>query len=405
MKQIIIIGGGAAGFFAAIRCAELAPGAKVAILEKGKEVLGKVKISGGGRCNVTHACFEPRELVKYYPRGSKELLGPFHHFSCGDTIAWFEQRGVKTKVETDGRVFPVTDNSQSIIDALVSAAQSAGVRIRTQQRVDALIPPSRNMPLWQVQTENKIYNADKVLIATGSSSKIWELLKVLGHNIVPPAPSLFTFNIRDPLIAGLEGIATINSQVQIPALKIKAEGPLLITHWGLSGPGILRLSAWGARLLAEKKYNFVLNVNWLNAPSDEVTAILNTAKTDWPRKQVLSHPLAGLPARLWRQLALAAGITTELRWADANKSQLAQLMLQLCNSRLQVTGKSTFKEEFVTAGGVDLSEVNFKTFESKLHPGLYLAGEVLDIDAITGGFNFQAAWTGGWIAGTAMAEE
>lgn len=404
MKQIIVIGGGAAGFFAAIRCAELDRGAQVIIIERGKDVLGKVKISGGGRCNVTHACFEPKELVKFYPRGSKELLGPFHRFACGDTMAWFEQRGVDTKVEADGRVFPVSDNSQTIIDALTHAAQAAGVRVLTQQRVEKIVQPDSPGAPWLVQCENKVWQPHKLLIATGSNPKIWDQLRALGHQIVPPVPSLFTFHIKDPRIAGLEGISTPLAQVCIPALKLKAEGPLLITHWGLSGPGILRLSAWGARLLAESNYRFTLEVNWLNKNTDQVKDLLDTAKREWARKLVQAHPPVDLPARLWRQLVIAAGIPAELRWADVSKLQIHELMLQLTNCTFLVKGKSAFKEEFVTAGGIHLSEVDFKSFESKLLPGLHFAGEVLDIDAITGGFNFQAAWTGGWIAGEAMAQ-
>ncbi len=404
MKQVVIIGGGAAGFFAAIRCAELDREAQVVILERGKDVLGKVKISGGGRCNVTHACFEPRELVKFYPRGSKELLGPFHRFACGDTMAWFERRGVDTKIEADGRVFPVSDNSQSIVDALTTAAQVSGVRVLTQQRVEKIVPPASPGAPWLVQSEKKEWPAHKLLIATGSNPKIWDQLRALGHQIVQPVPSLFTFHIKDPRIAGLEGISVPLAQVRIPALKLKAEGPLLITHWGLSGPGILRLSAWGARLLAETNYRFSLEVNWLNKDNDQVKDLLDTAKREWARKLVQAHPLADLPARLWRQLSFAAGIPAELRWADASKTHLHGLLSQLTNCALLVKGKSAFKEEFVTAGGIHLPEVDFKTFESRLLAGLYFAGEVLDIDAITGGFNFQAAWTGGWIAGEAMAQ-
>lgn len=402
MNRLIIIGGGAAGFFTAIRCAQLDARAQVTILERGKEVLGKVKVSGGGRCNLTHACFVPAELVKFYPRGHRELLGPFHRFGCGDTMAWFEQHGVKTKIEADGRVFPVSNSSQSVIDCLTGLAKRNGVTVALHQRVDKISPPQNPGDPWQIWANEQLHPADKVMIATGSNFRIWEILAQLGHTIIPPAPSLFTFNIKDARIAGLEGISVPNAEVTIPGHKLTAEGPLLITHWGLSGPGILRLSAWGARILAGLQYRFPLEVNWVNESPDAVQEQLDVYKKDLARQQVTAHPQWGLPARLWRQLCTAAGIEPALRWADLNKNLLQQLGVELVRCRFSVNGKSTFKEEFVTAGGIDLKEVNFKTFGSKLHPGLFFAGEVLDIDAITGGFNFQAAWTGAWLAAEAM---
>ncbi len=403
-KRIVIIGGGAAGFFAAIRCAETDRDAEVVILERGKEALGKVKVSGGGRCNVTHACFDAAELIKRYPRGGRELLGPFHRFGCADTVAWFEQRGVRTKTEADGRMFPVTDNSQTIMDCLWDAARKAGVKVFLQQRVDRIAPPSDQQPAWTIHTKDQTLYADKLMLATGSSTAVWEWLRELGHTIVPPVPSLFTFNIKDPRILGLEGISVPNAFTAVEGEKLNDAGPLLITHWGMSGPAILRLSAYGARLLADRNYDFHLLVNWTGQSPDAVkTALENCRKTE-ARKQVLPHPILGLPSRLWRSLVTAANILPEIKWADLNKLQFQALHTELSAGRFRVSGKSTFKEEFVTAGGVSLREVNFKTFESKLLPGLYFAGEVLDIDAVTGGFNFQAAWTGGWIVGEAMGD-
>ena len=402
-KRIIIVGGGAAGFFAAIRCAELAPDAQVLILEAGLEVLNKVKISGGGRCNLTHACFVPKELSKYYPRGERELIGPFHRFCSGDTVDWFEKRGVATKIEEDGRMFPVTDNSQTIVDCLWESAHRAGVQVLLRQRVQELEPPQEGRQHWLVHTKDKNYMADAVLIAAGSSPAMWKLLAELGHAIIEPVPSLFTFNIKDQRIEGLPGLAVPKATVSVQGSKLKASGPLLITHWGMSGPAILRLSAWGARELAALKHQFAIRVNWLGLSLEMVREELEARRSDSPKKQVLSNPQFGLPARLWRSLASAAGIGEQLRWMETGNKALNKLADELAAGLYAVNGKSTFKEEFVTAGGVDLKEVDFKTFQSKLFPGLYFAGEVLDIDAITGGFNFQAAWSGGWIAGEAMS--
>jgi len=404
--DFLILGGGAAGFFAAIRAAETCLGAKVVILEKGRDVLQKVKVSGGGRCNVTHACFDPRELVKSYPRGSKALHGPFSRFQPGDTIGWFEQRGVKLKIEEDGRMFPVTDSSQTIINCLNQAASKAGVQVLMGENAVSVTPPKAPNGTWLVASQNSsVFQTKKIMFATGSSTRIWEMLRELGHNIVPPVPSLFTFNIKDARIAGLMGLSVPSATVQVLGEKLKATGPLLITHWGMSGPGILRLSAWGARILAEKNYKFDVEINWLNSTVEEMVDEMNDLKLTSPKKFVAAQcPFPTLPRRLWESLVAACGIATDLRWADISKEKLRKLATELAAGRYQVNGKSTFKEEFVTAGGVDLDEVNFKTFESKIHPGLYFAGEVLDIDGITGGFNFQAAWTGGWLAGMAAGE-
>jgi len=402
--RVIIIGGGAAGFFAAIRCAELRPDAKVTILERGKDVLGKVKISGGGRCNVTHACYVPRELVKYYPRGSKELLGPFNRFACGDTQGWFEDRGVPLKTEDDGRIFPVSNRSSSIMNCLLESSRKAGVEILTQKNVVAINPPSQEHHNWEITCQKgDSFSADKVMIASGSNARIWKHLEELGHQIVSPAPSLFTFNIKDNRIKNLPGVSVPLAEIHLPALKLKTDGPLLITHWGLSGPAILKLSAWGARGLADRQYQFEIKVNWISEPLDAAKKVLLESKQQLSKKKIHKSPEFGLPSRLWQSLLRAAGISPEANWADINKKQLQQLALQLTEASFQVNGKSTNKEEFVTAGGIQLREVDFKHFKSKVLPDLYLAGEVLNIDALTGGFNFQAAWTGGWIAGEAMA--
>ena len=402
--NIIIIGGGAAGFFAAIRAAECNPAAQVIILEKSKDVLGKVKVSGGGRCNLTHACFVPRELSKFYPRGEKELLGPFNRFACGDTIEWFEKRGVKTKIEADGRMFPVSDDSQTIVDCLWAAARKSGVNIYTNTALKALHAPSVSNPNWIIETAQQKLFAQQVMIASGSSPSMWAILAQLGHTIIEPVPSLFTFNIKDPRLTDLLGISVPLAEVKVEGSKLSSTGPLLITHWGMSGPAILKLSAWGARELAALQYKFAIRINWIMAKLENTRQDLEDLKQEDGRKMVSANTQFGLPIRLWKRLVGATGIRDDKRWADLSKKEIQTLAEELTQGRFQVNGKSTFKEEFVTAGGVDLKEVDFKTFGSKLFPGLFFAGEVLNIDAITGGFNFQAAWTGGWIAGEAMAK-
>jgi predicted Rossmann fold flavoprotein len=403
MKQhydIIIVGGGAAGFFTAINIAQKNPKLKIAILERGKEVLTKVRISGGGRCNVTHACFIPNELVKYYPRGEKELRGPFHQFCSGDTIEWFEKNGVSLKIEEDGRMFPVSDSSQTIIDCFVSLTKKNKIEVLTGQSVQSVF---KSETLWKLETNHQNFTCEKLVLTTGSNPKIWEMLEGFGHSIVPPVPSLFTFNIKDPRIKDLMGLSAFAS-VKVKNSKLQASGPLLITHWGMSGPGILRLSAWGARELADKHYQFTLEVNWLNdSTTDETEIHLKELKQEHSKKTVAKKSPFDLPNRLWEKLVLASGISEETKWADLSKKQLTDLSNQLTNGQFQVNGKSTFKEEFVTAGGIDLREINFKTMESKLHPNLYMAGEIVNIDAITGGFNFQNAWTSGYIVANAIA--
>lgn len=399
-QDILIIGGGAAGFFAAINAAEMNPGARISILERGKEVLTKVRVSGGGRCNVTHAEFLPKELAGNYPRGQRELRGPFHSFMTGDTIEWFEKRGVELKIEEDGRVFPVTDSSQTIIDCFLKETERLGVKVLTKQTVQQI---ERVEGRWTVTTPATAFVADKLLVATGSNPKIWKLLEILGHNIVPGVPSLFTFNIKDERINGLAGVAT-NARVQLIGAKQETQGPLLITHWGMSGPAILKLSAWGARELSELE-NFRIRVNWLpSRNAAEVEEELLDLKMKHSKQHPSRHAQFELPKRLWQKLVNAAGISEDVRWAELSKKQLQALREQLTAAIFEVHGKSTFKEEFVTAGGVNLKEVNFKTFESKICKDLYLAGEVLNIDAITGGFNFQNAWTGGYLAAKAMTD-
>ncbi|WP_278034181.1 NAD(P)/FAD-dependent oxidoreductase [Flavobacterium nitratireducens] len=398
--DIIIVGGGAAGFFTAINIVEKNPKIKVAILERGAEVLQKVRISGGGRCNVTHACFEPNELVKFYPRGEKELKGPFHQFCSGDTIEWFEKHGVELKIEEDGRMFPVSNSSQTIIDCFLKATKKLGISVLTGQSVQSIFKKEN---LWKIETQNENYLAEKLVMATGSNPKIWEMLQQQGHAIVTPVPSLFTFNIKDPRIKELPGVSAQVS-VKVKDSKLASTGPLLITHWGMSGPAILKLSAWGARILHDKNYQFTIFVNWLNdIDTEEAEELLKTLKQEQAKKTVSKKSPFEITNRLWESLVLASGISAEAKWADLSKNQIQNVAKQLTNASFQVNGKSTFKEEFVTAGGIDLKEINFKTMESKIHENLYFAGEIVNIDAITGGFNFQNAWTSGFILANAIS--
>lgn len=398
--DVIIVGGGAAGFFTAINIVEKNKGLKVAILERGKEVLSKVRISGGGRCNVTHACFDPKELTQFYPRGSKELLGPFHQFCSGDTIAWFDEHGVELKIEEDGRMFPTSDSSQTIIDCLLEAAKKAKIAVLTGHSVQEVFQKESS---WKVDTNQGGMEAKCLVFTTGSNPKMWNLISDLGHTIVDPVPSLFTFNIKDPRIKDLMGVSSL-AEVSVRNSNLEASGPLLITHWGMSGPGILRLSAWGARELFDKNYQFEILVNWL--PGETATSameILLGLKDEHAKKWVIKKSPFDFPNRLWERFVIAAGIDEEAKWADLNKKQLQSLANQLTAASFRVNGKSTFKEEFVTAGGIDLKEINFKTMESKVLSNLFFAGEVLNIDAITGGFNFQNAWTTGFIAAREIA--
>jgi predicted Rossmann fold flavoprotein len=401
--DIIIVGGGAAGFFTAINIVEKNPKLKAAILERGAEVLQKVRISGGGRCNVTHACFEPNELVKFYPRGEKELRGPFHQFCSGDTIEWFEKHGVELKIEADGRMFPVSNSSQTIIDCFLKATQKLGIAVLTGQSVQSIFNPEvSGENLWKIETQSENYLSEKLILATGSNPKVWEMLQNFGHAVVSPVPSLFTFNIKDSRIKELPGVAA-QVTVKVKDTKLTSTGPLLITHWGMSGPAILKLSAWGARILHDKNYQFTIFVNWLNdEDTADVEKKLKELKQEHAKKSVSKKSPFEITNRLWESLVLASGIEVETKWADLSKTQLQNLANQLTNGTFQVNGKSTFKEEFVTAGGIDLKEINFKTMESKLHKNLYFAGEIVNIDAITGGFNFQNAWTSGFIVANAI---
>ena len=402
-QKVVIIGGGAAGFFSAITIAESNPNLDVIILEKGKNILQKVKISGGGRCNVTHACFDPKELCEFYPRGQKELLGPFHQFMTGDTMEWFESRGVELKIEADNRVFPVSNSSQSIVNCLTNAAEKAGVILKLSQNVESI---SKENAQFKIKTSTDRFIADKLVIATGSSPKFWELITKLGHTIIEPVPSLFTFKINDKRIKEIPGVSVANATVKLVRSNFESIGPLLITHWGISGPAVLKLSAFGARFLSKKNYQYNVNVNWLSRPFNKVLDHLKALKKEHQKKQVILKPIfQEIPKRLWENLVLASEIKIEQRWADLSNIQLENLANQLTNTIFNANGKTTFKEEFVTAGGIDLKEINFKRFESKLHKNLFFAGEVLNIDAVTGGFNFQNAWTGGYVVGKMIAQD
>tara|TARA_R110001599_G_scaffold60085_6_gene167051 strand:+ start:1703 stop:2914 length:1212 start_codon:yes stop_codon:yes gene_type:complete len=403
MNKIIIIGGGAAGFFTAINAKEQNPDLDITILEKGNDVLQKVKISGGGRCNVTHACFEPKELVKFYPRGEKELLGPFHTFMTGDTFEWFDDRGVPLKIEDDNRVFPEANTSQAIIDCFENAVDKLGIKVLKNHGVNSVEKENNQ---WKINTKHETFTADKLVIAAGSSNKVWELVTTLDHSIIEPVPSLFTFNIKDKRIIDLLGISVPNATVTIVGTKLEASGPLLITHWGMSGPAVLKLSAFGARILAEKGYQYNVEVNWLSRPTDKIVNVLLNLKKKQPKKQVfLKSPFAEIPRRLWERFVAASDISEIFKWADLSNHHIEKLANQLTKGLYNANGKSTFKEEFVTAGGIDLKEINFKRFESRKHNNLFFVGEILNIDAVTGGFNFQNAWTGGFIAAKAIAED
>lgn len=371
---------------------------RICILERGKEVLGKVKISGGGRCNLTHAEFVPSELVRHYPRGRRELLGPFHKFMTGDVMEWFEKRGVPLKVEEDGRVFPVSDSSQSVIDLFLKESARLGIELYKKTGVQHI---RRAGDQWEVEAGMERFRAGKILIAAGSSTRIWKILEELGHSIIPGVPSLFTFNIKDTRITDLPGVS-VSAEIALEGTDLRSQGPLLITHWGLSGPAVLKLSAWAARELSSQK-NFRIRINWLPDLTDaEIIRTMSELREKQGKLRVTRTVELGLPRRLWQSLVQAAGIDPSKKWGDLRKKELSALLEQLSSGRFEVHGKSTFKEEFVTAGGVELKEVNLRTFESRRQPGLFLAGEVLNVDAVTGGFNFQNAWTGAFLAARAM---
>ena len=404
MTRIVIVGGGAAGFFGALACADAGFAGEIVILEKTAHFLSKVKISGGGRCNVTHALFNEREFATRYPRGERALIAPLKQFQACDTVAWFAAHDVKLKTEIDGRMFPVTDSSQTIIDCLLNAAHAKRVQLRTNCGVEGVAKTSTGFEL--ALTGGETLACDKLLLATGGrrTPALGQLAVSLGHTLEPPVPSLFTFHVATPWLRELAGISVENVEVSVAETKLRERGPLLVTHWGLSGPAILRLSAWGARVLHEMDYRCALRVNWLPHLNDESLAKeFDARRQSQPARLVVNAPIAPLPSRLWEQLVLAAGIPRETRWSALSRPAQHKLIQSLLRGDFPVTGKSLNKDEFVTCGGVKLSEVDFKTMQSRLCPGLFFAGELLDIDGITGGFNFQAAWTTGWIAGRAMA--
>ncbi len=401
----VVVGGGAAGFFAAIACAEAAPGIRILLFEKSSQFLSKVRISGGGRCNVTHACFDPRELSGYYPRGGPALVAPFQTFQPRHTMAWFESRGVKLKTEADGRVFPVSDSSETILECLFRAAKAAGVELAANRSpVRAGRDSQGGFELGFA--EGDAIHCERLLLATGGCRvpAAGQMAVSLGHTLEPPVPSLFTFHIAAPWLRELAGISVADVEVALPGLGRRERGPVLLTHAGLSGPAVLRLSAWSARDLHDVDYHFPLRLNWLpEGDAESLSRRLESLRRGQPARLLVNSPLPPLAARLWHNLVLAAGIPRQTRWADLSRSGRHLLVQQLLHTELRVAGKTLNQDEFVTCGGVRLNEVNFRTMESKVCPGLYLAGELLDIDGLTGGFNFQAAWTTGWLAGRAMA--
>ncbi|MES2558525.1 MAG: NAD(P)/FAD-dependent oxidoreductase [Bacteroidota bacterium] len=401
-RKVIVIGGGAAGFFSAITCAQASKDVEVTLFEKTGKLLSKVAVSGGGRCNVTHACFDNKILSGSYPRGEKQLKSAFSRFTTTDTIKWFEAHGVKLKTEADGRMFPQTDNSQTIIDCLTKEAKKAKVTVRTEVGVKDIRPRFDGGFMVELSTGEQL-ECDKIIVATGGSPKTegFEWLRKLGHQIVEPVPSLFTFNIPNNQIVELQGIAVDPARVKIVDTKIEFSGPVLITHWGLSGPAVLKLSSFCARMLAEKEYDFKIQISWLNnKKEDALRQELFNIKAANPTKHIGNLLPVVLPKRLVEFLLQKCGINPDKRWADITKEEIQLLQEHFLYDTYHVQGKTTFKEEFVTCGGINLDDVDFKTMESKRCKGLHFAGEVLDIDGITGGFNFQAAWTTGFIAGT-----
>jgi predicted Rossmann fold flavoprotein len=398
-KHLVVIGGGAAGFFCAVNAARMHPGLKVTILEKTGKLLSKVRVSGGGRCNVTHACFSIAEMVKRYPRGEKFLKKAFHHFFTTDTIRWFEERGVQLKTEADGRMFPVTDSSETIINCLLREASLYRVDIRMNATVEKI---QKDAEGWLVSlTGGNAIKADFICVATGGYPKaeMFGWLLQTGHTIQPPLPSLFTFNMPGNPITALMGISVENAVVKITGTKMSQSGPLLITHWGMSGPAVLKLSAWGAAALAACGYKFVILVNWLPQWNENTLRIqMQQLRFDLAAQKMTNRNPFGLPARLWQYLLAQSGVNDHLRWADLPAKEQNLLIKNLCAQEFAVNGKTTFKEEFVTCGGIQLEEIDAVTMQSRLVPGLFFAGELINVDGVTGGFNFQNAWTTGWIA-------
>ncbi|MCC9165595.1 NAD(P)/FAD-dependent oxidoreductase [Pontibacter harenae] len=409
-KTVVVIGGGAAGFFGAIACAEANAETEVILLEKTNKLLSKVRVSGGGRCNVTHQCYVPTTFSQHYPRGAKQLKEAFKTFGATETVAWFEQRGVQLKAEADGRMFPVTDSSDTIIDCLLREANKAGVQIRKGagvERIEVLKSDSSNQQQFVLHLSNgNTIKADKILVSTGGNPKAqnYDWLRKIGHTIKEPVPSLFTFNVPASPLKELQGISVPQAKVRVAGQKLEYEGPLLITHWGYSGPAVLKLSAWGARIFSDLNYSFTALINWIPEFTEEtLRENLQNYRQAHPKKVVSTNPLFGLPQRLWKALTALAEVPTETIWAELPAKNTNKLVEALLRAPFEVNGKTTFKEEFVTCGGIDLSQINMRTMESRVVPGLYFAGEVIDVDGITGGFNFQAAWTTGYLAGRAMA--
>lgn len=403
LLRVVVIGGGAAGFFGAVACAKSHPHTQVTLVEASRQVLAKVRVSGGGRCNVTHACFDPIGLVQNYPRGEKALRGAFSRFQATDTVNWFANQGVKLKTEADGRMFPITDSSETIIDCLTKAACLAGVEILTGKTVISIVKQATGFEI-ELKTGEKL-KCDRILLATGSNPLGYQIAQKLGHAIEPPVPSLFTFNIIDRQLKQLAGVSANPVKLKLSADKktLEQTAPLLITHWGLSGPAVLKLSAWGARILHDFKYQATLLIDWQpQSNSEEIRSKLLQVKSNNPKKAIALHRAIDLPHRLWQYIVARAGIGLEERWAELSNKSLDRLIQELHQGAYQIAGKGAFKEEFVTCGGVSLKQVNFKTMESRITPGLYFAGEVLDIDGVTGGFNFQSAWTTAWIAGQSI---
>ncbi|UOE40947.1 NAD(P)/FAD-dependent oxidoreductase [Chryseobacterium suipulveris] len=391
-KKIIIIGGGAAGFFCAANLDEQK--FDVIILEQHSDVLQKVKISGGGRCNVTHACFDPRELAGFYPRGNKELLSVFHKFQPGDTIDWFEQRNVPLTIENDNRIFPESNSSQTIINTLVKEVSDKNFNIKTKSVVNGIVKQDSQ---YLIQTNSGDYTADYVVYTTGSAPKSLKLIQNLGHQIVDPVPSLFTFNIKNELLNDLPGTSFTNAEVSIPQLKTEESGPMLITHWGLSGPAILKISAWKARELADLKYQFEILVNFLGIDIETAEETFKKFRNENPKKTIGTSKVFDITSRFWHRILWISKVDLNKNISNISAKEIQSILQNLCGNRMKVTGKSTYKDEFVTAGGVNLKEINFKNMSSKILENVYVAGEVLNIDAVTGGFNFQACWSEAWL--------
>ncbi len=403
--DLIVIGGGAAGFFGAINAAMMKPSLKIVILEKSTKLLSKVRVSGGGRCNVTHHCFEATPLSRHYPRGQKELKKLFRHFQAKDTVDWFRQVGVELKTEKDGRMFPVSDSSETIIQTFLKKAEEFNIAIKTSCGVSAINP---QQDLFKVMCENEEeFYAKKILVAMGGHPQqaAYSLIQKTGHAITPPIPSLFTFNDSEKDFKDLMGVAVPNATVKIAGTKFSEQGPVLITHWGLSGPAVIKLSSWAAEYLHDKKYEFTALINWTGSlGEEEVRQLLVGQREKFSKRKIAGNPLFNLPARLWERLTELVDFAETILWGEAPQKKINRLVELLIRCPFHIKGKTTFKEEFVTCGGVDLKDIDLETMESKVMPGLYFAGEVLNVDGETGGFNFQAAWTTSWVAARAITK-